>query len=404
MISVGVRVAALSTFCIVLTMSITLAVQGRSFRLISAQSSPALEEVGRILELNPDLSQDEVLQLFRGALRQVVASEEGQEQLAMLLNDYRDAQQWIPLVAALKSLPVALLVSLVGAWLIVIPIRHLSAAAARIAKGDLGARAPLSWGSRAGELATLVGDFNTMAATLEKLERERQNMIADIAHELRTPLAILQGQIDAMREGVRPLNDASLARLDKQTQHLTRLVRDLRTLSLAEAGRLSLDFSVLDTARIVEQVTMSFDERAAEKFINLTFVSRLDEVTRVKADPDRLEQVLSNLVDNALRHTPEGGSVTVSVQKYARQVRLSILDSGPGLSEDALIQLFDRFYRAEKQAHVAANSGLGLSITKALVELHQGTISARNAAQGGAVFHILLPVVPTQVIAPVASV
>lgn len=314
----------------------------------------------------------------------------------MELTDFANAQERIPLTATIQSLPIALLVSLAGAWLVARPIRQVSAAAAQIAKGNLKVRAPSSgnWGTSAGELIRLVSDFNAMAESLETLESERQHMIADIAHELRTPLTVLQGHIDAMREGVRPLNDASLASLDRQTQHLARLVQDLRTLSLAETKRLSLDLRVLDPARFVERVAASFSEKAAEKFIDLSFVSTLDGNTRVEADPDRLEQVLTNLIDNAIRHTPERGNIIVSVQKYADQIRLSVADSGRGLSGEGLAHVFDRFYRAEGHAKGAANSGLGLAISKALVELHRGVISVENTPQGGAVFYVLLPIVP----------
>ncbi len=389
----------LSTFGIALTMTSTFVVQNYYFERIATRSESSLwfQEAKRRFEADPLMSEGEKLEFIQNVLRQIVASEAESKQLAAQISDFEEGRGRIPRNVALLTFPFVLLISSASAWYVVRPIQHLSAAAAQIASGNLGARAPLSEGPRIGELAVLVQDFNAMAQALEKLELERQNMIADIAHELRTPLAILQGQIDAMREGVRPLNDTSLARLDRQAQHLARLVQDLRTLSLAETGRLSLDLRVVDAARFAEGVMSSFDEKAAAKSIQLSFVSELDNVTRVIADPDRLEQIISNLVDNALRHTPGEGKVTVSVQSHGRadQVRLSILDSGPGLSEDALIHVFDRFYRAEDQIKGTTNSGLGLPIAKALVELHRGAIEVKNAAQGGAVFHVLLPVAPT---------
>ena len=389
--SLRVRIAILCTFCIVLTMAFTLVVQGIYFERSLEQFNPAMREAMRTLaSSNP--SNETRYRLLQAALEQTVASEQETRQFAANLSTIESAQQRIPRLAALLSLPIALLISFIASGFVVRPIRRVSAAAAQLARGNLSARAVLpAFPPNAGELAALAGDFNAMAEVLERLEHERQNMIADIAHELRTPLTILQGQIDAMREGVRPINDASLARLDRQTQLLARLIQDLRTLSLAEAGRLSLDLKVLDIAQFAKQVTVSFKERAAEKKIHLSFAPGTEHVN-VQADPDRLEQILSNLVSNALRHTPEGGEVTVSAQRCRAQVRLSVTDTGPGLSKDALAYVFDRFYRAEKQARGAANSGLGLSITKALVELHQGAIDVTNAAQGGAVFRVSLPV------------
>lgn len=393
------RVALLCTFCIVLTMAFTLIVQSIYFERYLEEFNPAMREAMQTIARSnlSSLSGEARYNLLQNALEQTVASEQETRQFATNLSTIRSTQRRIPRFAALLSLPIALLASFVGSGLIVQPIKRVSTAAAQLAGGDLSARAVLpQFPPNANELVSLTQNFNMMAQTLERLEHERQNMVTDIAHELRTPLTILQGQIDAMREGIRPTNDASLARLDRQTQLLARLVQDLRTLSLAEAGRLSLDLRVLDIVRFAEQVTASFGEKAVERSIYLSFVPAVKEEVKVEADPDRLEQILSNLVSNALRHTPEGGSVAVAVQRYGAQVRLSVTDTGLGLSDDALTYVFDRFYRAEKYAQGTTkgvgNSGLGLSIAKALVELHGGSVGAANTAQRGAVFHVSLPI------------
>ena len=389
------RIALLSVFCIILTMSFTLIVQEVYLTNNLEQFNPAMSEAIRAIARS-ELSDEAQYRLLLESLQRTIASEQETRQFAAQLGNIESAQRRIPRLAALLSLPIALLVSFAGSSFVVRPIKRVSAAAAQLAGGDLSARAVLpKFPPNVNELISLTQDFNAMAETLERLERERQDMIADIAHELRTPLTILQGQIDAMREGVRPMSNASLARLDRQTQLLARLIQDLRTLSLAEAGRLSLDLRVIDIPQFAERVTSSFNERAAEKRVHLSLAPDTARA-QVRADPDRLEQILSNLISNALRHTPEGGSVTVSVQRWGAQVRLSVTDTGLGLSEDALAHVFDRFYRAEKQSQgttkSTGHSGLGLSIAKVLVELHGGSVGAANTAQGGAVFHISLPI------------
>ncbi len=389
------RIALLSVFCIILTMSFTLIVQEVYLTNNLEQFNPAMREAIRAIARS-ELSDEAQYRLLLESLQRTIASEQETRQFAAQLGNIESAQRRIPRLAALLSLPIALLVSFAGSSFVVRPIKRVSAAAAQLAGGDLSARAVLpKFPPNVNELVSLTQDFNAMAETLERLERERQDMIADIAHELRTPLTILQGQIDAMREGVRPMSNASLARLDRQTQLLARLIQDLRTLSLAEAGRLSLDLRVIDISHFAERVTSSFNERAAEKGVHLSLAPDTARA-QVRTDPDRLEQILSNLISNALRHTPEGGSVTVSVQRWGAQVRLSVTDTGLGLSEDALAHVFDRFYRAAKQSRgttkSTGNSGLGLSIAKVLVELHGGSVGATNTAQGGAVFHISLPI------------
>ena len=389
-----VRIALLSTFSIVLTVVLILVVQDIYFARSVEQLNPALKDAEatmQALETSATLGEEARFDIIREALRKTAASESETKQLLLRLDADYNAQRRIPRLAALISLPIALLNSAILAWIIARPIRRVSQAAAQIAGGDLSARAAPTHPVKkmAGELVELTYNFNAMAAALERLEHERQNMIADIAHELRTPLTVLQGQIDAMREGVRPLSDTSLARLDRQTQLLARLIQDLRTLSLAEAGRLSLNFERVDFAKFVARVTASFNERSAHRGVHLTFTSNVQGMLIV-VDPDRLEQVLSNLISNALRYTPKGGTVAVRVQSLKNCVSLAVEDTGPGLSEEALARVFNRFYRAGNRTSVSEGSGLGLAIAQALIKLHKGTIEVTNAAHGGAVFRVTL--------------
>ena len=273
------------------------------------------------------------------------------------------------------------------------PITAVAEAAARIAEGDLSARAVLpayAQGSR-DETGMLARHFDKMAEALEKLERERQALIADIAHELRTPLTILQGQLDAMGDGIVPLNRTELAKLDAQTELLARLIDDLRTLSLADAKRLTLERVETDLVRIARRVYESFREKAARQELNLTFHAATPHAP-LFADPDRLAQVLTNLLENAVRYTPSGGWVRVSVAAPPGGAELSVEDSGPGLSDEAQARIFERFYRAEtSRSRRGGGSGLGLAIVHTLVELHGGRVEARNRPQGGAAFHVTLP-------------
>ena len=273
------------------------------------------------------------------------------------------------------------------------PITAVAAAAARIAEGDLSARAGLPAHELRGqsETALLALHFDKMADALEQLERERQALVADIAHELRTPLTILQGQLDAMQDGVVPFDRDELAKLDAQTELLSRLVGDLRTLSLADAKRLTLERVETDLVGVARRVAESFRDKAARGGLTLEFRASAPQVPLL-ADPDRLAQVLTNLLENAVRYTPAGGWVGVSVRALPGGAEVSVEDSGPGLSGEAQGRVFERFYRAEtSRGRAGGGSGLGLAIVRTLVELHGGRVEAHNRTEGGAAFHATLP-------------
>lgn len=273
------------------------------------------------------------------------------------------------------------------------PITAVADAAARIADGDLSARAALPQHARNSqdETGLLAYNFNRMASALEKLEGERQAMIADIAHELRTPLTIVQGQLDAMQDGIVPFSHDELAKLDMQTELLGRLIDDLRTLSLADARRLTLERVPTDLVYLARRITDSFRDKAQAHGLELTFRSASVQAP-LEADPDRLAQVLTNLLENAIRYTPSGGWVGVSVRTLPGAFELSVEDSGPGLPQGALRHVFDRFYRADSSRRRAGGgSGLGLSIVRTLVELHGGYAEVHNRTEGGAAFHVTLP-------------
>ncbi|MGO4700695.1 ATP-binding protein [Dyella sp. 2RAB6] len=271
------------------------------------------------------------------------------------------------------------------------PMSSMADAAMRIASGDLAARADRVTGS--GELVELVGHFNQMAASLEALEHERKETAAAIAHELRTPLAILQGRLHALCDEVIEGSSSEYQKLLGQVIHLGRLVEDLRVLSLSEAGRLSLQCVSFDLAALVEEHLQVYVALAQRRGIRTDLRT---EPATVTADPDRVRQILSNLFDNVLRYAASGGLLRVAVSKDERWAILQVRDAGPGLPERLKARLTVSAYReratlAAKVDAQAEGSGLGLAMVRSLVQQHGGRLQVRNAATSGTVFTISLP-------------
>jgi two-component system sensor histidine kinase BaeS len=312
--------------------------------------------------------------------------------LARMRGPLYDPRPWVTqtvLLGTLAAGAVAVVLALLLARRFARPVRAVSAAAARVAGGDLGARAPAPARGN-DETASLARHFNAMAESLERQENERRHMIADIAHELRTPIAVMRARLEAIEDGVVPLGPEEVSRLQRQTALLARLVDDLRTLSLADAGRLSLERRRVDLAQIARSVATGFEARAAEAGVRVEVEAPAH--LEASADPDRVSQVVSNLVDNAVRHTPRGGVVRVRLDPAGAEARLEVLDSGPGVPEAALPHVFDRFFRADEGRNRASGgSGLGLAIVRTLVDLHGGRVEAANHPDGGAVFRVTLP-------------
>ncbi len=263
------------------------------------------------------------------------------------------------------------------------PIEEVTAASAKITSGDLGARTSVPVAAAA-ETTRFAEHFNEMAASLETFERERTEMIAAIAHELRTPLAVMQARLEVLEEGIVPLNLSEVKRLGQQTKLLTRLVGDLRTLSLADANRLSLHKQETNLGELVRRVSESFRVRAQGGGIDLELELA---AVRAEVDPDRLEQILNNLLDNAFKHTPHGGAVSVTLAAVGEQTCLTVRDTGPGFRGEPE-QLFRRFYTARD---APSGSGLGLALVQVLTEAHGGTVTAKNQPDGGASFEVCFP-------------
>jgi signal transduction histidine kinase len=302
--------------------------------------------------------------------------------------DFLGAVNRSVLWAGLAAGGVALVLGSVLFFQIVRPLRSLSAAAQGIAQGDLSRRVHVGAQDEVGQVALT---FNRMAESLERYAAERQNMVADIAHELRTPLSVIQGNLEAMLDGVLPASPEELASLHQETLRLNRLISDLRTLSLAEAGQLCLEKQAVAPGALVRQVSERLRLRAEEKNINLETDVATD-LPEIRADPERLTQVITNLVDNALRYTPAGSRVTVAASPAPGGGELFVSDTGPGIPPEELPHVFDRFWRAEKSRNRATGgSGLGLAIVKQLVEAHGGQIQVTSQVGAGTQFRIHLP-------------
>ena len=263
------------------------------------------------------------------------------------------------------------------------PVADLLGAADRLAGGDYGVSVEPN-GPR--ELRTLTRTFNDMAARLAATEEQRRRFLADVTHELRTPLAVLQSGIEAQVDGIHPRDDRHLASLLEETQILGRLIDDLHTLALADAGRLTLHREPASAVALVEDAVAGHRPLAERRGVTLT--AELDgEEPELDVDPTRIRQVLANLLSNAVRHTPAGGTVTVAVEAGPGAVRITVRDTGPGFPPERLDDLFDR---AALPAD-ARGSGLGLSIARDLVVAHGGTIAAENRSGGGAAVTVTLP-------------
>ncbi len=291
-------------------------------------------------------------------------------------------------LAALASGAVALILAGALSVRLLRPVHELTAAARDLAGGNLARRVTRRDEDEFGELSNA---FNQMADSLERAERLRRDMTADIAHELRNPLAILQARLEGIIDGLYPASPENLGLILDQNRMLTRLVEDLRTLALADAGQLLLDRVDCDLAALLSRTLDGFHLQAQEAAIRLT--SDLQPV-KVSADPIRLEQVITNLLSNALRHTPRGGEVRVSsrLNESGGSASVIVEDSGEGIPDETLSLIFERFYRGDRsRARSEGGTGLGLSIARRLVEAHGGTIRAANRPGGGAVFTIELP-------------
>lgn len=280
-------------------------------------------------------------------------------------------------------------------------IRNVQSAAERLRAGDLGARAPEEG---ADEVTALARAFNQMAAelarrtqSLESSDAARRHLLADVSHELLTPLTAMRGYIDTLAMPEVPLDEATRHRylgvVGEETRRLERLIGDLLDLARLEVGGVAVRREAVGLALLTERVAARHERELGARHIRLT-TSVGDGAAFVLGDGDRLEQALQNLAANALRHTPDGGAIAVSTTRSGSSVSITVRDTGPGVPAEHLPLIFDRFYKADAARRASGGSGLGLSIAKAIVEAHGGSIRAHNEA--GAVFTMALPAPPDE--------
>ncbi len=344
--------------------------------LVGTQYTPSTNETGQVLSINGVLIGR--IWMDRGTPPRVV-------QLIFTLIG----------PTAVISVLLGILTLIIGLLLMrrmINPLSEVIAAAQAVSQGNLSARVPVRTSSD--DLSALSDHFNHMADELERSDRQRRNMLSDIAHELRTPITILRGRLEGILDGVYPPDDAHISPALEETYLLERLVEDLRLVALAEANQLRFELKPVRLEELAQTILGLFSAQAGERNIQLDLKAEAD-LPEVMVDPQRFQQVVGNLIDNALRYTHEGSSVDLSIHRKGNSVELTVADGGPGIPEDELDHVFDRFWRGEKsRARSTGGAGLGLSIARQLVEAQGGRITARNRTPQGFEVSIVLPVNP----------
>jgi len=285
--------------------------------------------------------------------------------------------------SALGTTAIALLLGILLSRNLTSPIRELTQATHAVSEGDLSQQVTIRSNDEIGELAQA---FNKMSSQLSRSVNARKQMTADIAHELRTPLSLILGHAEAVHDGVLPPRRENFEIIREEATRLEHLVNDLRILSLADAGELSISPQIIEPQRLLEEVASLYQYQTQRKNISLA-LDIASTLSTIEVDPGRMTQVLTNILDNALRHTPEGGRISLSAQDANDHVELAVQDSGPGLKAEDLERIFERFYRTDssrqRDGEIPGGSGLGLAIAKSIVQAHGGQLSAETSSAEG---------------------
>lgn len=301
--------------------------------------------------------------------------------------DYINNTNQALLIGAVGATALALLIGIILSRHFLRPLSELTIAIQAMRQGNLNQQVQVRTRD---ELGTLAQAFNDMSAQIHRANQLRQQMTADIAHDLRTPLMVISGYLEALRDGTFAPTPDRFEAMNREAHVLKRLVEDLRTLSLADAGELKLQRQSIQPQELLGQVKQSFEPIADEQQVTL----RLEvepNLPDINVDRERMVQVLANLVSNALHFTPEGGSVTLLARREGDKVQIAVKDTGSGIPEDKLANIFERFYRVEEaRSQNSGESGLGLAIAKSIVEAHQGTIKAESQLGAGTSLTITL--------------
>lgn len=305
--------------------------------------------------------------------------------------EFIDRTNRILLYGALIGAVIALLLGIFLSRTLTRPIRELTRATHAVSEGDLSQQVPVRSKDELGELAQA---FNKMSSELSRSVNARKQMTADIAHELRTPLSLILGHAEAVHDGVLPPTRENFEIIREEAERLEHLVNDLRILSLADAGELSINPQRVEPERLLQEVAAIYQYQTQRKNITLD-LEIAAPLSGIEVDPGRMTQVLTNILDNALRHTPEGGRIILSAREVENQIELAIQDSGPGLEAEDIDRIFDRFYRADSSRQrdgvVPGGSGLGLAIARSIVQAHGGQLSAESEMGKGLKVIVRLP-------------
>ena len=316
---------------------------------------------------------------------------QGKGELPLLFADFRAGFNEALMYAVIAAMAAAVMLSLLFSRRVVAPVRAMSRAAQRIADGRYDERVEVNGED---ELAQLAERFNRMAEKLDQVEAMRRRLIGDVSHELRTPLTAIKGSMEGLMDGILPANEETYQQIHAEADRLNRIVEDLQELSRVEAQAYELDIRPLDVSSLVKTMTKRLTPQAESKRISLDF-DLAPDLPNVLADEDRAIQILTNLTDNALQYTPEGGRIKISIKVIDGEARISVRDTGIGIPPEHLEHIFDRFYRVDKSRsrQNGGGSGIGLTIARALVESHGGRIWVESAGEGqGSVFQFTLPV------------
>jgi signal transduction histidine kinase len=312
------------------------------------------------------------------------------DRMGQLEKQFLDQMQQILITGAALAVGVALAIGALLSRSLTAPLQRLAAAARAVATGDLEHRVRVE-GSV--EMVEVAQAFNDMTTALGESERQRQRMVADVAHELRTPLTVVQGNLQAILDDVYSLDKAEISRVYDETRLLSRLVDDLRELALADAGQLRLNLHPTDLAQVIHSTNENLAPAAEAQEVILS-AQVAGDLPLVQADPDRVAQVLRNLLINAVRHTPSGGSVTVTTSLTQDAVEIAIADTGEGIAPEDLPHIFERFWRADRARARMGGTGLGLSVAQSLVQAQGGRIWVESTLGQGSTFRFTLPTVP----------
>ena len=295
-------------------------------------------------------------------------------------------------LGGLTAIGLALLLAIFLSRTLTRPIRELTAATQIVSEGNLAHQVPVRSRDELGQLAT---SFNHMSADLVRSLNLRRQMTADIAHELRTPISIILGHTDAIHDGVLPASKETFEIIREEAERLDHLVDDLRTLSMADAGELKLVVRPYPPEQLLQDAKKTYSHQAKQKKVTLAVKADVD-LPEIEIDPQRMKEVFGNILDNALRYTPEGGHITLSAGIAENTIEMRIQDSGPGVSSDELDKIFERFYRAEtSRTREEGGSGLGFAIAKSIVERHNGRIWAESTPGAGLTVVIRIPFLKT---------